>query len=66
MCSVCRCRSFRMSGEGGEPPPPPKPSTQIEPLPERNDLEIRWPNVLRVDTVVRPVLTVDWDERRPL
>ena len=33
---------------------------QIESLPERNALEIRWPNVLRVDTVVRPTLVVDW------
>ncbi len=52
---------FQDVGEGGEPPPPPKPSTQIESLPERNDLEIRWPNVLRVDTVVQPVLALDWD-----
>ena len=57
---------FQDAGEGGEPPPPPKPSVQIEPLPERNDLEIRWPNVLRVDTVVKPVLTVDWDNVDPL
>lgn len=53
---------FQDAGGGGEPPPPPKPSTQIESLAERNALEIKWPNVLRVDTVVRPVLTVDWDK----
>ena len=52
---------FQDDGEG-PPPPPPKPSTQIESLPERNSLEIRWPNVLRVDPVVRPVLAVRWDE----
>lgn len=46
----------------GETPPPPRASTQIETLPERNALEIRWPNVLRVDTVVRPTLVVDWDQ----
>lgn len=57
---------FQDVGEGGEPPPPPKPSTQIESLAERNDLEIRWPNVLRVDTVVKPVLTVDWGKVDPL
>jgi type III restriction enzyme len=51
---------FQDVGEGGEPPPPPKPSTQIESLPERADLEIRWPNVLRIDSVVQPVLVVDW------
>ncbi|MGA9991211.1 MAG: hypothetical protein WBP86_02635 [Thiobacillaceae bacterium] len=53
---------FQDAGEGGEAPPPPKPSTQIESLPERNHLEIRWPNVLRVDTVVQPVLTLNWNE----
>ncbi len=46
--------------EGGDPPPPPRPSTQIEVVPERKALEIRWPNVLRIETVVKPVLTVDW------
>ncbi len=51
---------FQDVGGGGEPPPPPKPSTQIESLIERGELEIKWPNVLRVDTVVKPVLTVDW------
>ncbi|MBI5658190.1 MAG: DEAD/DEAH box helicase family protein [Nitrosomonadales bacterium] len=53
---------FQDVGEGGEPPPPPKPSVQIESLVERNDLEIRWPNVLRVDTVVRTLLVVDWEK----
>ena len=53
-------------GEGGEAPPPPKPSTQIESLPERNAYEIRWPNVLRVDSVVRPTLVVDWSTVAPL
>lgn len=52
---------FQDVGEGGEAPPPPKPSTQIESLIERNALEIRWPNVLRVDTVVRPLLAADWN-----
>lgn len=46
--------------DGGPPPPPPKPSKQIEALRERSDMEISWPNVLRVDTVVSPVLAVDW------
>lgn len=31
-------------------------------MPERNAFEIRWPNVLRVDTVVRPTLVVDWTQ----
>jgi len=53
---------FQDVGEGGEAPPPPKPSTQIESLIDRNAFEIRWPNVLRIDTVVRPILTVDWSK----
>lgn len=57
---------FQDAGEGGEAPPPPRPSTQVESLPDRNPLEIRWPNVLRVETVVRSVLTLDWDVVEPL
>ena len=57
---------FQVGDDSGPPPPPPKPSTQIETLPERANLEIRWPNVLRIDTVVRQVLTVDWFQVEPL
>jgi len=57
---------FQDVGEGGEAPPPPKPSTQIESLPERSAFEIRWPNVLRVDTVTSQRLVVDWSEVEPL
>ena len=57
---------FQDVGGNGETPPPPKPSTQVESLPERNELEIRWPNVLRIDPIVRPVLTVDWEKVEPL
>ena len=57
---------FQDVDDGGEPPPPPKPSTQIESLPARNSLEIRWPNVLRVDPVVKPVLAVRWHKVAPL
>lgn len=52
--------------EGGEAPPPPKPSTQIDVVPERAALELRWPNVLRIEAVVKPVLAVDWDRVEPL
>ncbi len=51
---------FQDVSEGGEAPHPPKPSTQIESLKERSQREITWPNVLRVDCVVRPVLVLDW------
>lgn len=57
---------FQDVGEGGEAPPPPKPSVQISALVERNDHEIGWPNLLRVDTVTQPTLSVDWDTVPPL
>lgn len=57
---------FQDVGEGGEPPPPPKPSTQIEVVPGRNSYEIRWPNVLRVESVLRPTLVMDWEKVEPL
>lgn len=57
---------FQDLGAGGEPPPPPKQSFQVESLPERGECEIRWPNVIRVDTLVRPTLTVDWSRVEPL
>lgn len=49
-------------GEGGEAPPPPKPSTQIDVVPERAELELIWPNVLRIESVVKPVLTINWEK----
>ena len=51
---------------GGEPPPPPKPSIQIESLADRSAFEIRWPNILRIDTVLSPELTIDWSKVDPL
>jgi type III restriction enzyme len=47
---------------GGEAPPPPKHSKQIEALVERNEFEIRWPNILRVDAIVQPQLVVEWSK----
>jgi len=52
--------SISETGDGGEAPPPPKPTTQIEVVPERVQFEIKWPNVVRVETVVRPELSIDW------
>ena len=54
--------------EGGEngPPPPPEPKTAIEPERDKAAFEIRWPNVIRIDRVFRPRLTLDWDKVEPL
>lgn len=53
-------------GGGDPPPPPPKFSTQIESLESRNVHEIKWPNILRVDQVVRPQLVVEWSKATAL
>ncbi len=47
--------------EGGEgtPPPPPSHKTQIEPVAEKRQYEITWPNVIRIDHVYTPVLLLD-------
>ena len=50
------------AGESDEAPPPPRPATQIDVIPERAQLEIKWPNIVRVDSVVRRELAVDWSD----
>jgi type III restriction enzyme len=54
--------------EGGEdgPPPPPTPKTAVEPDPVKAEFEIRWPNVVRIDRVFQPTLTLDWLKARQL
>jgi len=54
--------------EGTEdgPPPPPTPKTAVEPDPAKAEFEIRWPNVVRIERVFQPALTLDWSKVRPL
>ena len=46
------------SDEQGAPPTTP-PKTQVEALKDRSEYEIRWPNIVRLDRVFKPQLTVD-------
>jgi type III restriction enzyme len=48
--------------EGGDdgPPPPPTPKTAVEPDPTKALFEIHWPNVVRIERVFQPTLTLDW------
>ncbi len=57
---------FQEVGGAGEPPPPPKPSVRVEVEPGRNNFEISWPNVDRVQTVLKPELVMDWEKVSPL
>jgi len=53
--------------EGGEgSPPPPSPKTAVEPDPSKLAFEIRWPNVVRIERVLHPSLTLDWSSVRTL
>ncbi len=49
-------------GEDGIVPPPPKPKTQISPVKEKYEHEISFPNVVRIDHVYRPKLTLTIDK----
>ncbi len=50
----------------GPPPPPPPPKTRIEPDSEKIEHEITFPNILRIDTVYKPTLSLDIEKVKPL
>ncbi|MFO0965932.1 MAG: DEAD/DEAH box helicase family protein [Gemmataceae bacterium] len=53
-------------GGDGPVPPPPTPKTRVEPLLDRKDFEITWPNILRIDHVYRPELELDLEKVKTL
>ena len=53
------------SNENGPPPPPP-PKTAIEPVADKAEFEISWPNIVRIEHVYQPHLALDWDKVEPL
>jgi len=53
-------------GGDGPPPPPPPPKTAIEPVSDKAEYAIRWPNIIRIDHVYRPRLTLDLDKVKSL
>ena len=53
-------------GAGVVVPPPTPPKTAVEPLADRAEFEISWPNVVRVDHVYRPRLSLDLPRVEPL
>ena len=52
--------------EEGVIPEPPKPKTAIEPVTAKAAFEINWPNVIRIDHICRPHLSLDWQKVAPL
>ena len=63
---MCRAAGLRAVVAGNIGLPVLDALAQIEARLDGKEFEIAWPNVLRVDTVLRPVLTVDWDRMEPL
>lgn len=57
---------FQDVGDSGEAPPVPKASVRVQVEPGRNQYEIRWPNVLRIRSILKPDLEVDWPKVEPL
>lgn len=57
-----------MPHEGGEGvvPEPPKHKTCIQADPAKVDFEIAWPNVIRIDHVLRPALSLEVAKVNPL
>ena len=47
-------------------PEPPKPKTAIEPVADKAAFEISWPNVIRIDHVYHPHLSLNWEKLKPL
>lgn len=47
---------------GNAPPKPTKPKFTVEALPERKDLEITFPNVLRIEQVFKPRLDLNLEQ----
>jgi type III restriction enzyme len=53
-------------GQDGPPPPPPKPKTEIKPVKEKAEHEISFPNVVRIDHIYKPQLTLDLEKVKSL
>jgi type III restriction enzyme len=51
--------------DDGPPPPPPAPKFRIEPVAEKRQFEISWPNVIRIEHEYRPQLSLDLTKVKP-
>jgi type III restriction enzyme len=52
--------------QDGPPPPPPPPKTKIEPVIEKKEFEISWPNIIRINHVFRQELKLDLEKLKAL
>jgi len=47
-------------------PPPPQPKTEIKPDPEKQQFEISFPNIIRIDYIYKPELKLNFSQIEPL
>ena len=52
--------------QGDGPPRPPTPKTAIEPVPEKAAFEISWPNIIRIEHIYKPLLSLESPKVHPL
>ena len=52
--------------QDGPPPPPQKPKTMVEPVKDKQQFEISWPNIIRIDHVYEPQLQIDLQKVKTL
>jgi type III restriction enzyme len=50
----------------GPPPPPPPPKNKIEPVEEKKEYEIIWPNIIRINHTYKPKLNLDVNKVKPI
>ncbi|HLC15346.1 MAG TPA: type III restriction endonuclease subunit R, partial [Thermodesulfovibrionia bacterium] len=48
------------------PPKPQPPKIAIEPIEEKRQYEIRWPNIIRIEHIYKPTLKIDIKNVKPL
>jgi len=53
-------------GGDGSPPPPPKPKTTIQPVKEKQEHEISWPNIIRIEHTYKTTLKLDFAKVKPI
>lgn len=58
--------SFIPHEGGASTPRPPKPKMQIEPTKEKNNFKLSFPNILRIDTIYKSSLQIDYNEVKPI
>src|SRR5262249_53005176 len=54
------------AAEEGKPPKIPAQKTRVEPLPERENLAISFPNLIRIEYTYKPLLKLDLSKVEPL